>query len=620
MGSGSANYEAAERRRRAFIAHFEEFGSIKDAAVAAGVKVDTYRKWRAATHGFADEVDAIKRDIRDRKDQARIDGLPDPAPHVSNQGLKGGLGASRSEFGVEDWKKASFKVFRKHYFGMDTPDFQMELVGSYENTEPGRITMILLPPEHGKTTLFEDYATWKLAMNPGFRFTVGSESQPMSRKILQRVKLRMDPEGPFPDFVRTWGPFIPQTKGRRATTGNADSGIRQPWGADFFNVYKKRDQDERDYNMVGLGISSQIAGTRTDHLHVDDVMSMNNIGQAASIAQKIRQDWFSRPGQRGLTTFNGTRVAVGDVYEILETELSERVLTVIKMPAIVDRGNGPEPLWPYDETTDSGWTMEMLDRQREIVGEEAWARNYMQKPVNAGSATFNDEDMKAALNPMRSQIHDPDPDDGPIVIGIDPSIGGLSAFAVTQFGYDEIKLLESKQEKGLATNQQIFRVLEELIIMHSRSGAIVSDVIIESMAFQKGLIRDEELERLRHVYGFRVIGHLTNNNKYDENIGVPSMATSYAKYEIDLPYADDARTRFNTDDFIREHLSWRANVSGARLRQDRLMAFWFCWIEWRKRMRIGHMESAPPRVSGPGLGFEPTTGQLFAQGGRYDAA
>jgi len=312
-------------------------------------------------------------------------------------------------FSMDEWHKKEFYVFRKHYFKMDTPDFQLELVNSYEHTPPGQITMILLPPEHGKTTLFEDYASWKLALEPSYRFTVGSESQGMARKILSRVKLRMDPDGPFPRYVNEWGPFIPQTKGRRKNTGNADSAIRQPWGADFFNVYRKSDHDERDFSMVALGIGSQVAGTRTDHLHLDDVQSLNNISSAAKDAQKIRQDWFSRPGQRGRTTINGTKVEIGDIYEILEEELSSRVLNIIRLPAIIDRGNGPEPLWPYDEKSQTGWTMEMLDRQREIVGEDAWNRNYMQKPVAKGDSTFTEESVGRCLNPLRSMLHDADP-------------------------------------------------------------------------------------------------------------------------------------------------------------------------------------------------------------------
>lgn len=598
---GQHAHELSVKKREGFLEHFVRDANVRESCEAVDVRVDTYRRWRQRYPEFKNAVDKIKREHKVKSFGVKADVAPSLDP--------------------EEWIGAPFEAFRWKYFRMRTPEFQQEIIQAYENTEPGRISMILIPPEHGKTTLFEDYAAWKLAVDPSFRFTVGSESQQMARKILQRVKLRMDPDGPFPDYVQTFGPFIPQTSTRRKTSGNAsDSAIRQAWGADFFNIYKKRDHDERDFSMVALGVGSQVAGTRTDHLHLDDVVSLNNVAQSISIAQKIRQDWFSRPGQRGRTTINGTRVDLEDVYEIFERELSERVLSVVRMPAILDRGNGPEPLWPWDEETESGWTMEMLDRQREIVGEAAWARNYMQRPQAAGEASFTRETMLACTNPLRSQLHPASDDDGPIVIGIDPSINGLSAFSVVQFGSDKLRLLESKQVKGLATNSAIFGVLAELIIRWSMQGAIVSDVIIEEMAFQAGLIRDEGLLALKERYGFRVIGHRTGMNKYDPDIGVPSMAMSYAKKEIELPYAEDEITRFNTDDFIREHMGWRPKVSGARLRQDRLMAFWFCWIEWRKRRRGGVMDRTPKPVTGPGLGWTPTPGNVLGRGGRYDAA
>jgi hypothetical protein len=591
----------SELKRESWLTHFKQFGNVREACEAVDVRMDTYRRWRQRYPEFKSEVDELKRSHK-----------------AKHYGVKAEL---HPEFDNSDWLTAPFEAFRKTFFKMDTPPFQLEIVKAYENTEAGRITMILIPPEHGKTTLFEDYAAWKLATDPSFRFTVGSESQFMSRKILERVKLRMDPDGPFPAFVQAWGPFIPQTQSRRKTTGaGSDSAIRQAWGADFFNVYKKRDHDERDFSMVALGVNSQVAGTRTDHLHLDDVMSMNNVTQAKTVAQKIRQDWLSRPGQRGRTTINGTRVDIGDVYEIFESELSERVLTVVTMKAIVDRGNGPEPLWPWDEETQSGWTMEMLDRQRELVGEQAWQRNYMQEPHAAGDATFTEESIGRCLNPLRSQLQNTTFDEGPIVIGVDPSIGGISGFAVTQFQADKFVLLESKQVTGLTTNAAIFRVVQELIVNWTNRGAVVSDVIIETMAFQKGLIKDQDLIALQNKYGFRALPHLTGKNKYDDDIGVASMASSFMRGEVDLPYADDSVTRFNTNDFKRECLAWRPHIKGSRLRQDRLMAFWFPYIEWRKRTRTGTVERSPKPVKGDGLSWRPTDGRVLGQGGRYDAA
>lgn len=141
-------------------------------------------------------------------------------------------------------------------------------------------------------------------MDPEFRITVGSEGQDMSRKILHRVRSRMEAHGPYPAYVAQYGPFTPQNDSGRRTL--------QPWGADYFNIFKKAEHDERDYSMVGLGWRSKIAGTRTDHLHVDDIQSRVSLNLSEQMLDVFRQDWLSRPGENGRTTINGTRVGEGD--------------------------------------------------------------------------------------------------------------------------------------------------------------------------------------------------------------------------------------------------------------------------------------------------------------------
>ena len=129
----------------------------------------------------------------------------------------------------------------------------------------------------------------------------------MARKILGRIRSRMEPHGPFPKYVAKYGPFVPQNQSGRKTA--------QSWGADYFNVFKKASHDERDYSMVSLGWRSKIAGTRTDHLHIDDIQSRVSLNLTEQMFEIFRQDWLTRPGENGRTSINGTRVGEGDFYE-----------------------------------------------------------------------------------------------------------------------------------------------------------------------------------------------------------------------------------------------------------------------------------------------------------------
>ena len=545
MNQGNAAKDKGESTRALFMEGLREHGKIEAACRIAGVTRSAYDKWRQRIPDFAERADAVRHEALQRGDNP--------------------------------WD-GSFASFRGQFFDHMSPWFHIQAIDAYENTPPGNMTVILWPPEHGKTTLAEDYFCYKLATNPEFRITVGSEGQDMSRKILSRIRSRMEPLGPYPRYVAKFGPFVPQNQSGRKTA--------QSWGADYFDVFKKQRFDERDYSMVGLGWRSKIAGTRTDHLHIDDIQSRVSLNLTEQMFEVFRQDWLTRPGENGRTTINGTRVGEDDFYQRVMEEIDTDLLQVIKFPAIITNKQGePEPLWP------EMFTMEKLDRIRRKVGEEAWSRNYMQEPSSSMSATFTDDSIQKCLNPLRSVNHEP-PKNCSIYIGLDPALGSNNCVVAATPHEGKLKILFVREDTGLTRNEQILGVVEDAVLQCMRNGASVSDVVIEAMVFQKGLSRDERLIEMTNRYGFRVREHLTGVNKYDETIGVPSMALSFMRGEIDIPYADDKSTRHMVDQLIRQLKAWRPLKRGTRLRQDQVMALWFIWILWRQRKQSFDVDSS----------------------------
>jgi hypothetical protein len=552
--------------RAKFMASFEVDRDIDVACAAAGIARNTYQRWRERYDDFKHQVDSLRLDS-------------DSIPKQSG------------------WNKG-FAAFRKQYFGMNSPWFHLKAIHAYENTPAGNITMILWPPEHGKTTLFEDYASYKLAVDPTFRFTVASEGQPMSRKILSRVKNRMSPGGSAREYVAKWGPFEPQSA----------KSVSQPWQADYFSVFKKGDSDERDYSMVGLGIGSAIAGTRTDHLHVDDVTSLKNYNQTPKIVEIFRQDWLSRPGERGRTSINGTRVGEADFYETLMDHFGPDLMRVIRLPAVVynELNAAYEPLWPYDEATGAGYTMNMLDRTREKVGEAAWARNYMQNPMMGSDRTFTDEHIVAICNPNRSLSDRYDHGSG--IVTLDPALGGYNVVMGLNVADGKLKVVDIFEDQRLTSYEEVFARVEQMVLRLQGDGLPVTDVVIEANAFQKGLSSDRQLLTMQEKHGFAIRSHLTGDNKYDEEIGIASMARDCRLELIDIPYSQDTATR---------HVMkrWRPHIKGARLRQDRLMALWFGWILWRERRGSDHLNLDQFNFSG--MPYKPTrTGLIVPTGVR----
>jgi hypothetical protein len=564
-GYGNVAKDKGITTRTLFLEALHEHGKIEVACRIAGVTRSAYDKWRQRIPDFAERADSIRQDALTR--------------------------------GEQPWD-GTFASFRGNYFDHMSPWFHIQAIDAYENTQPGNLTLILWPPEHGKTTLAEDYFCYKLATNPEFRITVGSEGQDMSRKVLGRIRTRMEPQGPFPRYVAKFGPFVPQNQSGRKTA--------QTWGADYFDVYKKQRHDERDYSMVALGWRSKIAGTRTDHLHVDDIQSRVSLNLTDQMFEVFRQDWLTRPGENGRTTINGTRVGEDDFYERVMTEIDSDILKVIKFPAIIINQDTkePEPLWP------EMFTMEKLDRIRRKVGEDAWSRNYMQEPSSSLSATFTEEAIQKCLNPLRSVNHEP-PENCSIYIGLDPALGSNNCVVAATPHEGKLKILFIREDTGLTRNEQILGVVEDAVLQCMRNGASVSDVVIEAMVFQKGLSRDERLIEMTKRYGFRVREHLTGVNKYDETIGVPSMALSFMRGEIDIPYADDKSTQHMVDQFIRQLKAWRPLKRGTRLRQDQVMAFWFIWILWRQRKQSFDLDASQFQFKGLPWGSTMPTSKVF---------
>ena len=539
----------SDRKRAVVVEMLRKGHTLDEACAEVGVQRATYKKWRERDQHFAAECD-IARGQRD--------------------GTTGEWNGSRASFA-------------ETYFGMTYAPFQLMFIEEYERTPLGGMLMSLWPPDHGKTTTAENLISENIARDPSWRTTVASESLTIAKKILGRIKHRMEPHGPFAEYVRRWGPFKPPSGQSRA---NASS---QPWGADHFNVYKKRDHDERDYTMQALGYKSSIVSTRCDHLHIDDLQSTKTLQLSDAMEEWVRQDALSRPGQHGRTTLAGTRVGEDDVYSRLANDPAlEGILKVLRFPAITTNNltGEQQALWP------ERYNLDQLERQRRIVGEDAWDRNYMQNPgASTKNQSFTDEIIDPCKRPMYS-LHQEVGRHGSgveknrvVYVGLDPALGGINCVIACEV-LPEGKLLirRIRETSNLRTNEQIMQELNAVVSDCNMHGQ-VSDVIIEAMNFQRGLSRDERLMDMQRHYGFAVREHLTGWNKYDADIGVASMVGSFLREEILIPWADDKQTRHEMEELIRQLKAWRPGQRGSKLRQDRVMALWFVWIVWRQRWK-----------------------------------
>lgn len=488
----------------------------------------------------------------------------------------------------------TFIHFRDFYLNMRTTWFQRLIVDAMEAAHPGEVVLVLIPPEHGKTTLLEDWCTYKLCTDPSFRITVASETVDHGVKILDRVRQRLEPEGPTPRIHRDFGPLAPE-----------EGSKNQVWTAKHFNVTKKQLSDERDYSMHSVGITGRVQGTRCDLLLLDDMQDVKSLDQTEKYTEIVVQSFLSRPSMFGRTVIIGTRVGEFDVYrQLIDRGIPDKIVLI---PAynVAESPTWPAPdkkpdrddpttwapegtrfLWPekYDGTDGDGFHRYRYAALRYRVGEVAWARNYMQRPEAAAIMTFDEATTERMQDETRSVMATPRPlpngEQCQVIIGLDPSIGGGNGVIAAAMYPDRLDVLHCRLDYGLSKYSQIIDIVEEECHRFSSTDCYVGALVVEDKAFQRGLLKDDRLEELQSRFGFRVVPNTTGREKADPDIGVAAMPISMIRREITIPWADQASID-NMDQLLGHLHIWRPGVPGNKLPQDMTMALWFIWRYWR---------------------------------------
>jgi hypothetical protein len=479
---------------------------------------------------------------------------------------------------------ADFIAFRRAHFGNDTAPHHYRIVEAFETAKPGTLTVVLGWPGLGKSTTLIDKYCHELARDPNQRICVISEGQALSRNIIGQVADRMSDESRFATYHLRYGPF------RARAWEDSDREERDPrkraWTADYFTILGA-DADQKDPSLASFGGTSRIYGARYDWMVFDDIQSNETMDKTDKYLQAMRTSWMSRidlgAGKRGRMLMVGSRVGPDDIYERLDTH--EMIDNLVTIPALTQHITAEEmftrkgkqivvnPDCPAKPTWDK-LTLQQLAEVRAKVGEEVWARTYMQDVVLDGASVFTEEMLEAAKDPTRVV--------GKAAVGtevwdsIDPALdSGICAYLMTAISPDKLYLLDTMGRTDTYRYEDTFDWMNTWSSRYRPA-----KWIIEQNNYQKGLLQTDDLRRLEQRWGFETVAHQTGRNKNDPVMGVRMMASSFANGEISIPWGDE-RSREVMQPLIDELRVWKPRTRGSRLKMDRVMTLWFTWMQWQ---------------------------------------
>lgn len=530
---GEAARRGAQVRQQRFLETLRQNPDwqVKEICEHIGVSPRAYQHWRQREERFAKAVHEIR--------TAHREGV-----------AQGG-----------HWD-GTFEDFRLRYFGMETYWLQSRMVRAIQNAPEGSISLICLPVGSGKTTTLEQFCAFLLATDPNHRILYLSETQPEARKRVSRVQSFLTDGELYGDLIARFGPF--KSDDRRQREG-------KPWSADFFTV-DKRDSGERDWSMSALGMTSQIYGIRADTIVLDDVQTMKSLNKTDDYMDKFRQEILSRRpqgGVKGRIVVIMTRIGPGDFAERLMEEglVTDRQLVILPVVDADGKSNCPE-LYPDDR----------IPLLREQVGEKAWWNAYMQKPHLGPNATFTEEMLEQAKDPMRrvGEVKEGER----VVLGVDPALEGNTGLVSLAYDRSQMSVVDAQRLERPSSQEVILDHIAEF------AGRYRPDtVVVETMAYQGALSRDDRLKNLSVRYGFQIREHKTYGQKLDPTFGVAGMQRSFLMRELWLPDADTL-ARGRLEPLIEELRTWRPDIKAKYLTQDLVMALWFSWLhanEFRAR-------------------------------------
>lgn len=462
--------------------------------------------------------------------------------------------------------------------------------------------LILSPRYSAKSTIVSFiYPLYLICHNPNIRILVVSANEDIATSFVRQVLYQLENNE---KLLKDYHYLIPKKYNK--------------WGEKAFIV--KRDTIEKDPTMSSAGLLGKIVSKRADVIILDDIIDLNS--SRTSSSRKKVLEWFDNvlypilEPNSGKMFVVGTSWFRGDLYDVIEKERDFDVKVKLKSfisyvsakdskskMVRVARFNrmAKEPLalnirsilskeviekyWEHglEKSVADGslwsdkWNYERLQKQRQLIGETAFCRQYLNEPVSAIDSFFSKASIDRAFERGKSIFFPPSypidkfftiPSDMIVAMGVDLALSteksaDYSAIAIWGLSSDKRRYLLhlSKLKKPIQEVKE--KIIELYHLFHPLK------VIVESNVFQD-IIRQELGEEI-DVEGIKT----TAISKFDEVRGLGHMQTLFDQDKIIIPNHKntETKTRELIASFYNELLQVRLDEKSHT--PDTIMASWF---------------------------------------------
>ena len=421
--------------------------------------------------------------------------------------------------------------------------FHRQWQGLIPREGPAKI-LIAAPREFAKTSQMILRIIWELGNNPELRIKVVSASADLAGNIVAEIQRHIEHN----PWVRLVFPHLkPDPKG--------------PWSRGELLVQRR--SLAKDPSVVAAGLFSTGVGGRADLIVFDDVCDQRNTVEQAAMRGHVKrmfyETWLNLLGPDGRAVYIATVWHVDDLTMELRSSGAWQVWWRPARDPVTS-----ELLWP------GHWPAEALTRREREIGARSFARQFLLQPVSDEERTFPEVALQACLDDQVAVGQLLVPDDWPRYAGVDlaASLGQKASWTVMlTVAVDP----ETKRRHVLEIVRARQSFPDTIHMIRTQWKKHQHHLIfVESNGFQQAVV--DQLPR--EDCSIPVRGFHTGTQKYDEQIGIPSLSASMANGAWRIPARVDSHhsgCECGTCALIRE-LQFDPHSQYS----DCLMAMWLC--------------------------------------------